>query len=213
MVKAGSSQRKDEIFWLVTLSRLFLSVLPKMPAFVALSGTDRMPACDWETMGYMHTLKTSKKLCVAHADQCFLNRDQDWGGCRAPASSGKPVHPTPPSWESLCIIKGHSLWYWGAYAKDARTWRPRKGTENCDQDESPFASFTDESGPQMLHEGLFLLHRASLQTSFYTPRPPHYRGFFCICPLFNVTQSLLMNFMTNPFYYVKRKKINVNSEE
>lgn len=106
MVKAGSSQRKDEIFWLVTLSRLFLSVLPKMPAFVALSGTDRMPACDWETMGYMHTLKTSKKLCVAHADQCFLNRDQDWGGCRAPASSGKPVHPTPPSWESLCVIKG-----------------------------------------------------------------------------------------------------------
>lgn len=115
MVKAGSSQRKDEIFWLVTLSRLFLSVLPKMPTFMALSGTDRMPACDWETMGYMHTLKTSKKLCKAHADQCFLNRDQDWGGWRASASSGKPVHPTPPSWESLCIIKGHNLWYWGAY--------------------------------------------------------------------------------------------------
>lgn len=121
MVKAGSSQRKDEIFWLVTLSRLFLSVLPKMPTFMALSGTDRMPACDWETMGYMHTLKTSKKLCKAHADQCFLNRDQDWGGWRASASSGKPVHPTPPSWESLCVIKGHSLWYWGAYAKDVKT--------------------------------------------------------------------------------------------
>ena len=67
-----------------------------MPVFVAFSGTDCMPARDWKTMGYMHTLKTSEKLCKAHAGQCFLNRDQDWGGWRAPASSGKPrtSHPT-----------------------------------------------------------------------------------------------------------------------
>lgn len=56
MVKAGSSQRKDEIFWLVTLSRLF-SVFPKMPTFMALSGmVDRMPACDWRDYGlYAHS--------------------------------------------------------------------------------------------------------------------------------------------------------------
>lgn len=115
---------------------------------------------------------------------------------------GSHVHPTPPSWESLCVIKGHSLWCWGAYAKDVKT----EGSDwESDQDESPSASFTDASGPQMLHDGLFLLHRASLQTSLYTPRPPHYRVFFCICPLFNVIQSLLMNFKTNLFYYVKRK--------
>ena len=201
--QAGNCQRKDEIFWLVTLSRLFLSVLPKMPTFVALWGTDRMPACDWETMGYMHTLKTSEKLCKAHEDQCFLNRDPD-GWVESPSQFREATYIPPPSWESLCVIKGHSLWRWGAYAKDVKT---KESDWECDQDESPFASFTDASGPQMLHDGLFLLHRESLQTSFYTPRLPHYRVFFCICPLFNVTQSLLMNFKTNLFYYVKRKKM------
>lgn len=122
---------------------------------------------------------------------------------------GSHVHPTPPSWESLCVIKGHSLWYWGAYAKDMKT---EESDWECDQDESPFASFTDASGPQMLHDGLFLLHRPSLQTSFYTPRPPHYRVFFCICPLFNVTQSF-DEFQDKPVLLCKKKKINVNSEE
>lgn len=93
--QAGNCQRKDEIFWLVTLSRLFLSVLPKMPTFVALWGTDRMPACDWETMGYMHTLKTSEKLCKAHEDQCFLNRDPRRVGGEPQPVQGSHVHPTP----------------------------------------------------------------------------------------------------------------------
>lgn len=133
----------------------------------------------------------------------LLKQDQDWGGWSlSKFREASTSHPTILR-ITMCN-KGAQFVVLRCIRKGRED--QGKGLRTMIKIESPFASFTDESGASKCYTMGFPTALGISPDLILYPKTSLLQRVFLTCPLFNVTQSLLlMNFMTNPFYYVKRK--------